>query len=306
MLWRFSIPVRGALLTAGFLPAVLASVFVLPAPLSGQTVFGDPSAPIGEFGSVRVGVEGVGLTRHGLRFAEAPAPVVLGTRNLSPIAAETTDNMEAELVLLTVGTGFGSAVEVFGAVGSARIDGDGFGSKRSLAGGGGVRFSPPQDGWLRYGAQAQVFRASGTDDQIAAVLVIPDASPGEVDEIGINASTSGNEKISFTRYDVMVGAGVHRWTAARPYGGALFSVLRGGHQVAVSGMANYITCPRVGGTCSGGTEPFSMTLDHDVESEKALGAVAGVAIRPLGRVGFTVEGRFLSQTTYAFAAHIRL
>lgn len=307
MRWRSrSTPLGGGRLLAGVLPilAVFPAVLV-PGNSRAQALFGDPSSTLGGLGRFSIEVGGSLTPNQDFRFDGMSVPMVLTSQTFTLVVPDYTDGSEGEQVFVTATVGLAQLLDVYGTVGLARIEGDGFSGERALAGGGGIRVTPRQDGPVRVGLQLQAFRASGEDDTISGVVSSLDALPGSLDQVSVHAPGSGREKISLTRYDALLGFGVHSLPYVRPYGGVLFTVVDGTDTGSLAGQAYYVSCPRAGGVCTTGEEPYRLSARNGFGSDKALGAVAGASVEASPQWALTLEGRFLSQTTYGAAVRFR-
>jgi hypothetical protein len=289
----------------GSLSAALGlAAALLPGDSASQAVLGDPSSVIGALGQVRLLAGGGSVSNQGVRIQPAQLSLVTTPQTFSLRSPETTTDFDVDEVFAIATVGLGSTLDVFGSVGQAQVSGGGYGGGRRVMAGGGARVSPPQAGMIRIGLEVQALRESGEGETDVAFSA-QDVEPQGPDVTSLYVVGAGRERIAFTRYDALLGFSVHAFPIFRPYGGALFTMLSGSDDVELSGRLVSSICPRAGGFCTNGDDPFASAFEASFEAERAMGAVAGVVLNANERLGISVEGRFLSQTAYALAAHYR-
>jgi hypothetical protein len=260
------------------------ALLTLSIPSSGlcQTMFGDPSQTSGKTGLGKIEIGGGLTSSQELREKSTTIQFRNSTQSVAIDVAATTVKIDNEYVFLSASAGLGEKVDVFGKVGLTKVDKP-YKGDYGFSGGGGFRISPPQSGAIKVGVlvQAQYFSSAG------------DESPAMLGESGSGGSYSAygtlHEKITMTRYDVVLGFGGNMTASVRPYAGLLFTAFNGTDEASFSGTGSVFANSTI-------TPITSFSYKRNFQNVSSLGGIVGMTLNQSEDMGATLEIEFAPVT----------
>lgn len=283
----------------------ISSFFLLPLIVQAQGLLGNPGFIEGGSAKFRLEVGGGTVLKQKIKYKETTIPFNTTSQNFLITGEEGTDEIEKEQFFLSGFIGLGSMGDFFANVGMLKIKNDAFDGDQNLSWGAGLRISPPQDGWVRFGLIVQVAHEKSTDDNVTLQFSSFDTEPTNPTTItSIRATAKGKSEIEITRYDIFLGFSAQNLPIL-PYGGLLVTVLDGTDTITSNGQAFIDRFPRSGGLVTTTTENFSTSFENDLEEESMVGGVLGFVFNPSGKSGVTLEGQFGSNSAVMLAVFMR-